>query len=411
MQIVLIGISHKQAPIQIREKISFTFTKRIEAMKELKEEDIEEILLLSTCNRTEVIAATNNPERSIDIIRLYFKIYAGGENLAPYLVIKKDEEAIRHIYRVTCGLDSLVVGEDQILGQVKEALKKAQEIGCAKKYLSKVVREAISFSKKMRGTYTFSENPLSIGSLGVKFLKEQVGELNEKKILIIGTGKMGGLVMKYLQEEGVNQIFIANRTHARVESILQNSRNIIGVEYEERYDLLPEMDILVSGTSSPHKVIKKEELPSLKKPLFILDLAVPRDVEASVKEIKEIFLYTIDDLQMIADANIQYRKSIAIIIENEIENELKEICTWIQQAQVDPAIAQMNYWQQKIIKETMDLLSDNKNFGISEKKHLEALMNTSIKRVMKVPIKQLKALEEPQQIEKYAKMIDYLFKE
>lgn len=411
MQIVVVGVSHKQAPIEIREKLSFTFTKRIEAMKDLVDEEIEEIVLLSTCNRTEVIAATQNPERAIEVICLYLRRYAGGEDLSPYLLIKKGENAIRHIFRVASGLDSLVIGEDQILGQVKDALEKAQEIKCARKFLSKVVREAVSFSKMMRATYAFSENPLSIGSLGVKFMKERIGDLRDKKIMIIGTGKMGGLVLRYLQEERVEDIYIANRTHARVEIILQNSENLKGVCYEERYQALSEMDILVTGTASPHIVIKRQELQRRDKPLFILDLAVPRDVDPDVAKEEEITLFTVDDLQMIADSNILHRETIAKIIEDRIEEEVEEVSEWIRQARVDPLIVRMNSWQHRVIEETMDLLSDNKSFGVSEKKHLESLLNTSIKRVMKAPIKKLKALDELQQIERYQNMIDYLFKE
>lgn len=408
MHIVLVGISHKQAPIEIRERITFTLSKRTSAMSELINLGLEEVVILSTCNRSEVIAATSQPEECIKIIFDYLNTYAGTD-LTPYLIIKEGVEAMRHIFEVACGLDSIVMGEDQILGQVKEALERAQEIGSGKKFLSKLIREAITFSKFMRTTYAFSENPLSIGSLGVKFMKEKLGSLSTKKVLIIGTGKMGCLVLKYLLEEKVEQIYIANRTHSKINSILEENENVEGVNYESRYEALPEMDILITGTSSPHIVIKEEYMPKLNQPLTILDLAVPRDVDPSVARSELVQLFTVDDLQNIVDENLQYRNSIAARIQELIHVEVVKMSEWLLQSKVDPIIECIHTWQRQVIKETLEQLSQDRHFELSEKEYIEQLMGTSIKRVMRNPIKQLKTLNEPKQIEEYGKIINHLF--
>lgn len=408
MHVILVGISHKQAPIEIRERIAFTLSKRISAMKELIDQGIEEVVILSTCNRSEVIAATSQPEECIKIIITYLNSYAGAD-LSPYFIIKEGEAALTHIYEVASGLDSIVIGEDQILGQVKEALERAQEVGSGKKYLSKIIREAITFSKFVRSTYAFSENPLSIGSLGVKFLKEQAGSLKEKKVLIIGTGKMGCLVLRYLLEEQVEQIYIANRTHSKMSRILEDHENVSGVAYEDRYGALPEMDIIITGTSSPHIVIKEESMPKLNKPLMILDLAVPRDVDPKVAKADLVKLFTVDNLQNIVDENLQYRYTIATKIQEQIIGEVAKMLEWLFQSQVDPMIECITSWQKQVINETLEQLSQSRYFEVFEKEYIERLMGTSIKRVMRKTIKQLKTLDQPEQIEEYGKIINHLF--
>ncbi len=409
MHIVLVGISHRQAPIEIRERIAFTLSKRISAMKALRDKGIDEVVILSTCNRSEVMVAASQPEACIKIIIAYLNDYAGTD-LSPYFIIKEGEAALTHIYEVASGLDSIVIGEDQILGQVKEALERAQEIGSGKKFLSKVIREAITFSKSVRSTYAFSENPLSIGSLGVKLLKEKAVSLKDKKVLIIGTGKMGCLVLRYLLEEEVNQIYIANRTHSKMSRILEEHENVSGVTYEERYEALSDMDILITGTSSPHIVIKEENMGKINKPLIILDLAVPRDVDSKVGESDLVHLFTIDHLQNIVDENLQYRYNIATMIQEKIVGEVRKITEWLFQSQVDPIIECISSWQNQVVKETLNQLSQNRCYEVFEKEYIEQLMGTSIKRVMKKTIKQLKTLDEPEKIEEYGKIINHLFK-
>lgn len=408
MQFLIVGISHKQAPIEIRERIAFTFSKRINAMKELTLKGIEEVVILSTCNRCEIIIATKRIENSINITKQYLNDYAEID-LNQYLYLYKQEAAIKHIYKVACGLDSIVIGEDQILGQVKEALETAQEVDTGKKYLSKLIREAITFSKSVRATYSFSENPLSISSIGVKYIKNYVGSLKSKKVMIIGTGKMGSLVLKYLLEEKVEKIYISNRTHSKMNCILERHENVQGILYENRYDVLSEMDILITSTSSPHIVIKKELMPRRDKPLIILDLAVPRDVDPSLSECEQVDLFTVDDLQDIVDENLQFRYTIAEIINQKINLEVEKMMNWLLQSKVDPAIECICTWQEQFIKETLTLLSRDKTLALSDKAYIEELMGTSLKRIMRKPIKRLKTLNEPEKIEEYNKIIHHLF--
>lgn len=408
MQYVIVGISHKKAPIEIREKIAFTFSKRVNAMEALSQQGIEEVVILATCNRCEIIVATKSIESSKDKVTGYLNNYAEMD-LKEYLYYKEKDMAIKHLFKVASGLDSIVIGEDQILGQVKEALETAQEIGTGKKYLSKLIREAITFSKFVRSQYSFSENPLSISSIGVKHIKNQVGDLKAKKVMLIGTGKMGNLVLKYLIEEKVDKIFISNRTHSKMNCILERYENVEGIAYENRYEVIEDMDILITSTSSPHIVIKNDSMPKLYKPLIILDLAVPRDVDPTLGQNENIDLYTVDDLQDIVDENLKYRYSVAEVIEQMINEEVDKMTKWQLQSKVDPAIACMSCWQEQIIKETLALLTQDSKFERSDKEYIEKLMSTSIKRVMRKPIKKLKNLDEPKQIEEYSKIIHHLF--
>ncbi|MBC7959003.1 MAG: glutamyl-tRNA reductase, partial [Vallitaleaceae bacterium] len=224
MYIGVVGISHKQAPVKTRNAVAFTQSKKIEAMNFLLEGScVEEVVILSTCNRSEIYFATNNLSYSMVQVKTFYLNYFGVPQLDSHVFTKSNEEAIQYLLTVTSGLDSIVLGEDQILGQVKEDHDLARQMGCSKKMLNKIFRDAITFAKKMKTTYKISENPLSISSVAIKLLEDVCPEFTEAKVLLIGAGTVGMLCLKYLQDAGLTRLFMCNRTMCTLEEQLIES--------------------------------------------------------------------------------------------------------------------------------------------------------------------------------------------
>lgn len=409
MKIGVIGIHHQNTPIHIREKAAFTTNSlKKSAQSLLKEEGIDEVVILSTCNRSEVYICGENIEEGIKAVK---KLYLEKKSpeLNAFLFIKTNENAISHLYRVASGLDSRILGEDQILGQVKDALTTAQSIGAGKKFLNKLFREAITFAKKMKNECSISENPLSISSVGVHYLQNAVQDLQDKNIMVVGSGKMGILAIKYLQCNGVNNIWITNRTHGHAIQVAQQFEGVTTLDFEQRYDVLTEMDVLITATSSPHVIIKKEKMPNLTKPLTILDLALPRDVEDGIEDHEYIRLCTIDDLNQVVDENLAYRKQMACRIESQIHTEVETLLQWISSAKMDHVIQEFQQLSNEAAKAAMQNICKKVDLNENEQSYIDKIIRSSIQRLIKNPIEQLKQLESEQDMEQYKKVISRLF--
>ena len=238
MNIGVIGVNHNVAPIEIREKVSFTDIQKIEAINYLLDKEIEEIIILSTCNRSEIYIQSKNIENKIKIVEEFYESFFNLPGVKQYLFTKKDRDAIEHIYKVSAGLDSIVLGEDQILGQVRDAHEFSMQLGASKKKFNKLFREAITVSKDIKNTTKISQQPLSISYIGVKFLQEKLGNLEGKNALVIGIGKMSKLTMKHLEEGKVNTIYVSNRSHGKIKEIENDYKNIVPIQYNDRYKVV-----------------------------------------------------------------------------------------------------------------------------------------------------------------------------
>jgi glutamyl-tRNA reductase len=412
MHVGVISINHEKAPVEIREKVAFTDKLKIEAMDQLLDLSIDETMVVSTCNRSEVYVSTVHIDEALkkakNFLSQFFEI-----DLEPYIMVKKEEEAIRHIYRVAAGLDSLVIGEDQILGQVKEALEFSMEIGSSKKILNKVVREAITFSKKMKETYRISEHPLSLGYIGVKFMKEQVKDLKARNILIVGTGEMGSLVLKYLIDEGAQHIFISNRSESRCKidemDKLYDHQAIQWVKYEERYKVIQEMDVVFCATSSPHTIFKKEIFQESQKEQWFLDMAIPRDIDERIGTLEFVNLYNIDDLKHISEQNWATREQIASMMNEHIEKEIVQLNEWIHNTKLDPIIESLQELSEEVAQDTLDMIHKKMTLNHRETEYLNKLIRASLKRMVRTPIQALKSLKEVDEIEAYKEMLHKLY--
>ena len=411
MNIGVVGVNHNLAPINVREAVSFTDTKKIEAINILLDREIDEIVILSTCNRSEIYISGENIQQKVDEVANFYKDYFGVKDIEQYLFKKTNLEAIQHLFDVTAGLDSLVVGEDQILGQVKDAHEFCMKLGATKKVFNKLFRDAVTTSKEIKTITKISQQPLSISYIGVKLLKENMGTLEGKNALIVGLGKMNLLTLNHLEEENVKNIYIANRNIEKTKEIENKFDNIIPIEYSDRHKIIQEksIDIVISATSSPHLVIKYDDMPKLDKKIYIMDIALPRDIDTKLKELNYVELYDIDDLKEIHDKNDIKRNELAQKAQEIIKIKIDEFTEWLDLTFIDPTIQSLNSKCIEIKEDTLEYIFRKIDLNQREQKIIDKMLGSALKRVIREPIINLKQVKNKGQREEYIKVIEDLF--
>ena len=411
MNIGVVGVNHNLAPINVREAVSFTDTKKIEAINILLDSEIDEIVILSTCNRSEIYISGENIQQKFNELASFYKDYFGVKDIEQYLFKKTNLEAIQHLFDVTAGLDSLVVGEDQILGQVKDAHEFCMKLGATKKVFNKLFRDAVTTSKEIKTITKISQQPLSISYIGVKLLKEKMGTLEGKNALIVGLGKMNLLTLNHLEEENVKNIYIANRNIEKTKEIENKFDNIIPIEYSDRHKIIQEksIDIVISATSSPHLVIKYDDMPKLDKKIYIMDIALPRDIDTKLKELNYVELYDIDDLKEIHDKNDIKRNELAQKAQEIIKIKIDEFTEWLDLTFIDPTIQSLNSKCIEIKEDTLEYIFRKIDLNQREQKIIDKMLGSALKRVIREPIINLKQVKNKGQREEYIKVIEDLF--
>ena len=296
--------------------------------------------ILSTCNRVELYASTEDPAAGITELQNFLcRFYEiGRERILPYLYIYEDKEAIGHLFSVACGLDSLILGETQVSGQLKSAFIEARNAVFTDKYLDAAFNAAIVYAKKIHRETAISEGKVSIGSLTIDFIKEKCGGLVGKNILIIGAGKVTELVLKYLKDEKPRVIFISNRTFEKAKELASRIGQS-AVRFDKLPQLLKRADVIISATTSPHFIIKKETLEgAISRKLLIMDLAMPRDVDPKVREIENVELFNLEDLAFIVQKNLQKKRREAERIEKLIDQEVALLWQKLTALEPEPAL-------------------------------------------------------------------------
>lgn len=394
MKIAVVGINHNNTPIEIREKFSFTDTMKIESGNTLLDGSIKEVIIMSTCNRSEIYIASENIGESIEEVKSFYREYFEFSNVEKYLFEKEGRDAVVHLYMVSAGLDSMVLGEDQILGQIKQAIEFSMDLGFSKKVLNRLFMDAIAEGKKIRSQLKMSEIPLSTSYIGISLLKEKMRSLNGKKALIIGAGEMGTLAVRYLYEEGLDKIYLSNRNHNRVNDMFKEFEDIIPIKYKERYEILKDVDILITATGAHHTVVKKEDLiEDPKKQLYILDLALPRDVDENLRDMENVLLYDNDDLQKLSDENLKRREELSLEAIEIINWDVEKYMHWMGTIKIDPVIESLNERCISIKDNTMHYLNRKINFDKRDEKIVEKMILSALKQFTREPIEHLKNLE------------------
>jgi len=405
MHIIKVGISHQTAPLEIRERLSFSEEAVTQAMLELqKQYVISENVIISTCNRTEVYAVTKHIHAGVAAIQEFISNWfqLADDEFAQYFSRTEDEEAIKHLFKLATGLDSMVIGETQILGQVRDAFLKAQHLHVTDKIFNELFKRVITFAKRTHSDTAIGKQAVSISYVAVELSKKIFGNIEEKHIVILGAGETGELTLKNLQGAGVSNITVINRTFERAEKLA--SKFIAqAVPFEDLLESLKEADILISSTASTASVLTKEKLQPVlqerkEKPLFLIDIAMPRDIDPTVAELDQVFLYNLDDLQNVVNENMEARKEIAHLIEEEVETELNSFYQWLDMLKAVPVIQALQEKSMEIQKailtsmyRKMPELTDRETKIV--KKHIKSVAHQLLKEPMDY-VKQMGNKEE-----------------
>ena len=410
MNIGVVGVNHNLAPINVREAVSFTDTKKIEAINILLDREIDEIVILSTCNRSEIYISGENIQQKVDEVANFYKDYFGVKDIEQYLFKKTNLEAIQHLFDVTAGLDSLVVGEDQILGQVVEAMDFARTMGHSGKELERIVRDAVTCAKWIKTNYRISEKPLSVSYIGVKEL-HRAGGVSGKNILVIGSGKTAALALTYLFEYGAKKIYLCSRTLAHAKELLAVHENLTVVDYHERYDAMKRCETVVSATSSPHLVVLYDKWKETGvRQMQFLDLASPRDIDSRLQEVPGVQLIDMDTLQKITEKNQNEREKLAADCEQVIEEKVQETMEWLLLSRVDGTIETLQKRCLQIETDSYEYLNRKISLNHREQKLLKKVLHASLQRLIREPIQELKQLEDEEKQKEYQNILKTLFR-
>ncbi|MEK5441640.1 MULTISPECIES: glutamyl-tRNA reductase [unclassified Fredinandcohnia] len=400
MHTLMVGLNYRTAPVEIREKLTFDPDSIAQAMKELKgKKSILENIIVSTCNRTEIYAVVDQLHTGRYYIKDFLSQWFGieKEEFTPYLSIFEDEGAVEHLFHVTCGLNSMVVGETQILGQVRSSFLSAQEKGTSGTVFNHLFKQSITLAKRAHSETEIGSNAVSVSYAAVELAKKIFGDLTNKNVLILGAGKMGELAVQNLHGSGVGKVTVMNRTFEKAQNLAEKFQGEAKT-IEELQCALVEADIMISSTGAKGYVVTKEIMQDVERmrkgrPLFMVDIAVPRDLDPGLADLESVFLYDIDDLEGIVEANLQERKVAAEEIELMIESEIVEFKNWLNTLGVVPVISALRKKALTIQAETMESIERKMpNLSERERKVLNKHTKSIINQLLKDPILQAKEL-------------------
>ncbi|RDV83007.1 glutamyl-tRNA reductase [Ammonifex thiophilus] len=417
MFLIVVGLNHRTAPVQVRERFSFTPTQARELLVELKRRSgVEAVVLLSTCNRTEFYLLLSKEVARTAVIEVISR-RAGVEfetGLKPYLYAHTERNCVKHLFRVASGLDSMVLGETQILGQVRDAYHLALEVGATESYFNALFQQALAVGKRVRVETGIDRNAVSVSSAAVELVRQALGSLAERTVLIVGAGKMGELTVKHLVANGVAGVIVSNRSfdHARELAARFGGR---AVRFDELYEQMLDADIVISCTAATHYVIHAGAVAEVMRrrggrKLFLIDIAVPRDVDPEVGKLPGVTLYDIDALSKVVDENYAARRQAAVQAEAIIEEEVDKFLRRQAERAVVPVIAALKERGEEIkqreLKRALNRLGP---LTPQQQKAVLSLANSLVNQLLHDPIVRLKELALTTRGHVYAETLQELF--
>ena len=398
MKLLITGVSHKTAPVEVRECLAFREDSLPAALQNLKSrEGIHEAVILSTCNRVEITVTADDdadPQAIVDSFLADQKSVRAGA-IEPHIYRREGQEAIHHLFRVAASLDSMVVGEPQILGQLKTAYAAAKDCGALCGWLDTLLGRTFSVAKRVRSETGIGQMAVSVSYAAVELARKIFGSLNGRTIMIVGAGKMSELAARHLRRSGASHVFVTNRTHERaveMAALFQGTP----VEYTRFVSMLPEVDIVITSSGAPHYILHKDEMQRVisarrNKPMFLIDIAVPRNIEPSVNQVDNVFLYDIDDLQEVVNSNLRERMKEAEHAEAMVADEVDRTMARLKVAEVTPTIVSFQEQLEQI--RTGELEKVRRKFGPfspEQEQALEMLTRGIINKVAHGPISELR---------------------
>ncbi|SKA71567.1 glutamyl-tRNA reductase [Desulfobaculum bizertense] len=345
-KIYLIGLNHRTAGVEIREAYALKDCNTVELGLVKADGPVLEALTLSTCNRVEILAVTTPEANEEDILR-FWASHCGGSvpQLKPHVYIHEGLAAVKHVFTVAASLDSMVVGEPQILGQLKDAYRKSIEYGSAKVIVNRVLHKAFSVAKRVRTETSIASSAVSISYAAVELAKKIFGDMSGNRAMLIGAGEMAELAATHLINTGIKELLVANRTFEHGEELARRMGGS-AIMFEELQRKLADVDIIISSTGATDAIIRAKDLKAVLKkrrqrPMFFIDIAVPRDIDPDVNGLDNVYLYDIDDLKEVVEENIAQRREEAIKAETIIDSETRHFATWLESLQLNPTICDL----------------------------------------------------------------------
>jgi len=413
MQLALVGLSHKTAPVEIRERLAFSNDALRSALTSLVDRRrVNEAMILSTCNRVEVVAESPDDRLIRDFICEFHQI--SHDSVSTHLYSYRNVEAIRHVFRVTASLDSMVIGEPQILGQVKEAFRIAMDAGTVGMHLSALMNRAFAVAKKVRSETGISQSAVSVSYAAVELARKIFGDLSGKTVMIIGASKMGELAAKHLKRAGASSVLVTNRTFERAVELAKVFEGA-AVPFEHFTDHMTGADIVITSTGAPHFIIGRSLAEQVihrrkNKPIFFIDIAVPRDIDPAVNQIDNAFLYDIDDLQQVIDANLKERFKEAMRAEQIVDDEVEAFCLKMQTRDVVPTIVQLRESLEKVRRDEIERNRRHlKDLSPEQQAAVDQITKSIVNKILHPPIEQLKQMAHDPQGADLAELIRKIF--
>jgi glutamyl-tRNA reductase len=393
----ILGINHKTAPVALREKVAFNEDRLVAALRTLRQESgIAEVVILSTCNRTEVYWAGS--ASGAELSQWLERHHGNNLDLASSLYVHQEQRAVEHAFSVASGLDSMVLGEAQILGQLKDAYRIAQETGSTGPTLNKLFQAAFSAAKRVRSETQIGANAVSLASASVKLARRVYADLSAHSALMIGAGDMIALTARHFATAGVKRMVIANRTLARAQALAAEIQGYaVGLDQLDKE--IAQADIIISCTASPDPLISKAAAAAAlktrrRRPIFMVDLAVPRDIDPAVADLEDIYLFSIDDLQQVVDENRQSREVAAGGARRLIEEEVARFLVELRAKDAGPAIRALRQQADTIRLQSLEQARRLLAAGKPADEVLEYLANTLTNRLLHTPTQALRQAAE-----------------
>ncbi len=402
MKVFIVGLNHKVADIEVREKLAFDGLKLPEGLIRFKElPEVQEAVILSTCNRVELYANVNDTEKASESIKTFLAEFhiIKRSSLDKALYMYDDIDAVRHIFRVASSLDSMIVGEPQILGQLKDAFELALEKKTTGILLNRLMKKAISVAKRVRTETRIAENAVSISFAAVELARKIFTDLSERAFMLLGAGEMAELAARHLINNGVEEVMVANRTYERA-CDLAKEFNGRPVKFDEFINEMVHADIVICSTGAPDYILRKDQMQKLMKErkqrqVFLIDISVPRNIDPEINGLGNVYLYNIDDLQGVVDANVFERQKEAEKAEKIVEEEIETFLKWQSSLDSIPTIKALRERAEEMKKEELDrLLHKISGLGEKEREAIEYMATALMNKLIHPPTAVLKESSE-----------------
>ena len=413
MNLQLVGVNHKTAPIAVRERLAIPEWKLEEATRKLLEfGGIAECVVFSTCNRVEFVVSSDNRVALDRFLREY--LLTDASQIREHLYEYHGDDVVRHVFRVAASLDSMIVGEPQILGQVKQAYNVGKAVGSVQTNLDALLSRAMSVAKRVRTETAIGSSAVSVASVAVELAKKIFGSLQGRNVYIVGAGKMSELAARHLRGHGAGAIFVSNRTHERAQQMAERVGGN-AIHFDQLYDTANQADIVITSTGAPHAIFRREhgELFMQRRknrPMFFIDIAVPRDVDAAMSHVDGIFVYDIDDLQQVVETNVSDRGREAERAELLIEEEVARFRRRIQSLDAVPTIVALQNRMEQIRQAELERLRAKfGNLSPEQYAAIDNLTRSIVNKIVHPPIAALKSVSGSEQLLATAELLRNMF--